>query len=315
MTEPVPAKDNKALRRSAAQKSKASLEERLADEARFIKSWLDNPKITGAVSPSGRFLARTMARAIDPRSTGPVIELGPGTGPVTQALLEQGIAPERLVLVEYDAGFCKLLAKRFPGVRIIQGDAYDLPATLKGQIDAAPAAIVSSLPLLSRPESARLSLLADGLNMMRPDGVFVQFTYGMVSPVPRRLGGTQIDWFDAEGLAPVWLNLPPARVWLYRRPGQRHAVGAPARKPGLIDKVGLELRETSRKVESEIRQTTRRLETEWRETTGKVRDEMLFRTLQMRRDLIARREALRNEKLMRPALAFIDRMAEKKRRR
>lgn len=71
------------------------IEERLADEARFFRSWLDNPMIAGAVSPSGRFLARMMARYVDPLETGPIIELGPGTGAITEALLRRGIAPER----------------------------------------------------------------------------------------------------------------------------------------------------------------------------------------------------------------------------
>ena len=80
------------------------------DEVHFIRSWLEKPLSTGAVLPSGKALARTMARYVDPNVTGPVIELGPGTGAVTEALVEQGIEPSRLVLVEstgsssFDAG-------------------------------------------------------------------------------------------------------------------------------------------------------------------------------------------------------------------
>src|SRR6202140_893459 len=72
---------------------------RLDDEVRFIRSWLEKPLSMGAVTPSSRVLARTMARYVEPAITGPVIELGPGTGPVTEALVEQGIDPARLVLV------------------------------------------------------------------------------------------------------------------------------------------------------------------------------------------------------------------------
>src|SRR2546422_6212896 len=75
---------------------------RLDDEVRFIRSWIEKPLTTGAVTPSGRALARTMAAYIDPSRPGPVIELGPGTGPVTEALLAQGIDPSRLILVEFD---------------------------------------------------------------------------------------------------------------------------------------------------------------------------------------------------------------------
>src|SRR5690606_25291984 len=99
---------------------------RLDDEVRFIRSWLEKPLVMGAVSPSGRVLARTMARYIDPDSLGPVVELGPGTGPVTEALVEQGVAPERLVLVEFNPTFCQLLRQRFPKATVVQGDAYNV---------------------------------------------------------------------------------------------------------------------------------------------------------------------------------------------
>src|SRR6476660_6011962 len=102
----------------------------LADSARFLKTLVAAPRLTGAVAPSGRALARAMAAAIGSPSQRLVAELGPGTGPVTQSLIEPRIPLERLVLVEYDPGFCRMLERRFEGVRVIQGDAYDLPRTL-----------------------------------------------------------------------------------------------------------------------------------------------------------------------------------------
>src|SRR5204863_6898406 len=87
---------------------------RLDDEVRFIRSWIEKPLATGAVTPSGRLLARTMARYVEPSVTGAVIELGPGSGPVTEALVEQGVDPARLVLVEFNPAFCQLLRNRFP---------------------------------------------------------------------------------------------------------------------------------------------------------------------------------------------------------
>ncbi len=190
------------------------LDERIADEARFIKTWFENPVGTGAVSPSGRFLARAMAKAVDPTRPGPIVELGPGTGPVTDALLARGVAPERLVLVEFDPQFCKLLARRYPGATIIQGDAYDLATTLDGVLDEPAAAVVSSLPLRNQPERHRLSLLEQAFAVLQPGGSFVQFTYGIASPMPLRPG--HHPCFEAEVSPPVWFNLPPARVWIYR---------------------------------------------------------------------------------------------------
>jgi phosphatidylethanolamine/phosphatidyl-N-methylethanolamine N-methyltransferase len=153
-----------------------------------------------------------MARQVDPRGDGPVIEVGPGTGPVTQALIEHGIAEERLVLVEYSAEFVHLLRKRFPKARVIRGDAYALKTTLAGLIDRPAAAVVSSLPLILKPEAQRISILRQAFDLMAPGAPFVQFTYSVVSPVPLKHG--EFTWKASRR---IWLNVPPARVWTYRR--------------------------------------------------------------------------------------------------
>jgi phosphatidylethanolamine/phosphatidyl-N-methylethanolamine N-methyltransferase len=209
---------------------------RFRDETRFIKTLLENPRLTGAVAPSGPHLARAMARAVGQVQRGLVIELGPGTGPVTTALIEQGVAEERLVLVEYDAGFCRLLAQRFPSARVLQGDAYDLPRTLADCAGQPIAAIVSSLPLLNQPPMLRIKLLADAFALMGPAGVFVQFTYGLQSPVPREACANRV----AAAVGPaIWRNLPPARVWTYRfDPDAIHAEALMARLRDGADWIG-----------------------------------------------------------------------------
>jgi phosphatidylethanolamine/phosphatidyl-N-methylethanolamine N-methyltransferase len=196
----------------------------LRDEVRFLKMLIESPKLTGAVSPSGRFLARAMARAVGPIGDGLVVELGPGTGPVTKALIEEGVPPEQLILVEYEGAFCRLLAERFPRVRVLQGDAYTLRRTLADLGDRPISAIVSSLPLLNQPPQRRAALIDDAFALMPPGGVFVQFTYGMASPIPRRAGKGR---FSAEATAPIWLNVPPARVWTYRADPNAPAASAP----------------------------------------------------------------------------------------
>ncbi len=160
-----------------------ALEAKFQDEARFLKSWFDRPLMIGAVSPSGRALARMMARYVEPAAPGLVVELGPGTGPVTEALIARGIAEERLVLVEFNADFCKLLKKRFPAARVIEGDAYALGAALR-EIREPLSAVVSSLPLFTRPEHQRLRLLREAFALMTPRAPFIQFTYATVSPMP-----------------------------------------------------------------------------------------------------------------------------------
>jgi phosphatidylethanolamine/phosphatidyl-N-methylethanolamine N-methyltransferase len=185
----------------------------LADSARFLKTLVAAPRLTGAVAPSGRALARAMAAAIGSPSQSLVVELGPGTGPVTQALIETRVPPERLVLVEYDPGFCRMLERRFGGVRVIQGDAYDLPRTLASFAGQPIAAVVSSLPLLNQPPPRRTKLIADAFALMGPSGVFVQFTYGLQSPVPREACANR---YSAIRSRPILRNLPPAFVWTYR---------------------------------------------------------------------------------------------------
>jgi phosphatidylethanolamine/phosphatidyl-N-methylethanolamine N-methyltransferase len=154
-----------------------------------------------------------MADAVGAPANGIVIELGPGTGPVTKALIDRGVARERLVLIEHDTQFCRMLAQRFAPARVVQGDAYDLKNTLREFSDTPIAAIVSSLPLLNEPPYKRGRLLNEAFALMGPAGLFVQFTYGFVSPVPREACANR---FSAHSSAPIWRNLPPARVWTYR---------------------------------------------------------------------------------------------------
>jgi phosphatidylethanolamine/phosphatidyl-N-methylethanolamine N-methyltransferase len=186
---------------------------RLDDEVRFIRSWIERPLSIGAVTPSGKILARTMARYVDPNSFGPVVELGPGTGPVTEALVNAGVAPSRLVLVEFNPTFCRILQKRYPDATLVQGDAYSLRRLLETLLLQPAAAVVSGLPLVTKPIRMRWRLIRDAFDLMVPGAPFVQFTYSVAAPLPKRLGG-----FTVEASERIWMNLPPARVWVYRRP-------------------------------------------------------------------------------------------------
>lgn len=186
---------------------------RFDDEVRFIRSWLERPLSTGAVTPSGKVLARAMASYVDPAGDGPVIELGPGTGPVTEALVEAGVSPSRLVLVEFNPAFCRILRARYPDATLVQGDAYSLRRLLETLLLQPAAAVVSGLPLVTKPIRQRLRLIRDALDLMVPGAPFVQFTYSVAAPVPKRLGG-----FSVEASERIWMNIPPARVWVYRKP-------------------------------------------------------------------------------------------------
>jgi phosphatidylethanolamine/phosphatidyl-N-methylethanolamine N-methyltransferase len=184
---------------------------RLDDEVQFIRSWIEKPLSTGAVMPSSRVLARAMARCVDPKSNGPVIELGPGTGPVTEALVRRGVDPSRLILVEFNPDFCRLLRTRYPKATVVQGDAYRLRHLLQDYVEEPAAAVVSGLPLVTKPLRTRLRLIADAMTLLATGAPFVQFTYAMLPPIPKKLAGVQ-----AESSELIWMNLPPARVWVYR---------------------------------------------------------------------------------------------------
>ena len=194
---------------SIARVEKKSL--RLDDEMQFIRTWMEKPISTGAVMPSSRVLARAMARYVDPNSTGPVIELGPGTGPVTEALVRHGVDPARLVLVEFNPDFCRLLRTRYPAATVVQGDAYRLRRLLEDYVDEPAAAVVSGLPLVTKPLRTRLRLISDAMTLLAEGAPFVQFTYAMLPPIPKELSGIR-----AEASELIWMNLPPARVWVYR---------------------------------------------------------------------------------------------------
>jgi phosphatidylethanolamine/phosphatidyl-N-methylethanolamine N-methyltransferase len=184
---------------------------RLDDEMQFIRSWIEKPLSTGAVMPSSKALARTMARYVDAEASGPVIELGPGTGPVTEALVEHGIDQSRLILVEFNPDFCRLLRARYPEATVVQGDAYRLRRIVEVYVGEPAAAVVSGLPLLTKPLRTRLRLMADAMGLLAPGAPFVQFTYAMVPPIPKALSGIRVVASEL-----IWLNLPPARVWVYR---------------------------------------------------------------------------------------------------
>jgi phosphatidylethanolamine/phosphatidyl-N-methylethanolamine N-methyltransferase len=185
---------------------------RLDDEVRFLRSWIEKPLHMGAVMPSSKLLARTMAQYVDVDSKGPVIELGPGTGAITNALLEHGVDQKRLVLVEYNPGFCALLRDRYPQAKVVQGDAYALRASLGDLLDAPASAVISGLPLVTKPMLTRLKLIRDAFLALAPGAPFVQFTYSVAPPIPKSLPGV-----STEASERIWMNLPPARVWVYRK--------------------------------------------------------------------------------------------------
>jgi phosphatidylethanolamine/phosphatidyl-N-methylethanolamine N-methyltransferase len=181
------------------------------DSGLFLGQMLRRPGQVGAVSPSSRALGRMMTRSLGP-GTGAVVELGGGTGRITEAILARGVAPEKLAIYEMDPAFAAILRRRFPGVTVIEADARGVAATPLTDVGA----VVSSLPMLSIPASAQRQIVEGAFELLRPGGVLIQFTYGWRPSVDRRIRkALDLDWSVSPW---VLANVPPARVYTFRRP-------------------------------------------------------------------------------------------------
>ncbi|MEO5757657.1 MAG: methyltransferase domain-containing protein [Mesorhizobium sp.] len=183
------------------------------DQFRFLRQWIANPLTVSAVAPSSVTLGRLMTSEISP-ATGPVIELGPGTGVFTRALLARGLRESDLTLIEFGADFAAMLQQRFPLARVLRMDAARL--TEEAVFEAGTAgAVVSGLPLLSIPADKVAAIVAGCFRALRPSAGFYQFTYGPRCPVPRpvldELG------LDAVRIGGTLRNLPPAAVYRITR--------------------------------------------------------------------------------------------------
>lgn len=189
------------------------ISEKFDDEIRFFKGWMDGPKTVGAITPTSPVTARRMASVIDVSSGLPVLELGPGTGAVTKAILDRGVRPENLVSIEYSPDFFAGLVAAYPGVRFLQGDAFDLDNVLADDGGTRFDSIISAIPLLSFPMPERIALVDRMLDRLPAGRPFVQISYSAVSPVSPRQSR-----FDIKPLDWVMRNIPPARLWIYSRP-------------------------------------------------------------------------------------------------
>lgn len=190
-----------------------TLASKFDDELRFFKGWIDKPKAVGSIVPTSSVTARRMASVIDPDAGLPVLEVGPGTGVITRAILARGIKPENLYAVEYSEDFVRHLETHYPGVNVIRGDAFDLDATLGDKRGLVFDSVISGVPLLNFPVARRVAYLEDLLDRIPAGRPVVQLTYGPMSPIPAGRGDYTVKHFDF-----VIRNIPPTQLWIYRRP-------------------------------------------------------------------------------------------------
>lgn len=183
----------------------------------FFRQWLKNPRAMASFAPSGRQLTRLMVAQL-PAGARHIVELGAGTGVFTHALLEQGIAPDELLVVELNEELARLLQQQFPRSAIVNGDACDLAGIVarQGFADAGGIdAVISGLGFLAMPRALQKQILQAVFSVLGPKGPLIQFTYGPSNPLPR-------DLLDELGLSVrragiALLNVPPAAVYVYTR--------------------------------------------------------------------------------------------------
>ncbi len=200
-----------------------------ADHWRFFQQWLRHPLTTAAITPSGRQLVRCMMDEV-PIGAQRVIELGAGTGVMTRALIAHGVEPANLLTVEMNADLASHLRTAFPAAHVLCADACRLPelAAGIGYLAEAPAdTVVSSLGLLSMSSRLQRDILSAAFACMKPDGRFIQFTYGPRPPVRRDVANEL--GLHARRCATVFRNLPPATVFVYTRSRSRALVPRQAR--------------------------------------------------------------------------------------
>ena len=176
----------------------------------FFKRWLANPMKVGAVIPSSANLARLIAKQVKLEPDQCVVELGPGTGPVTKALLASGIPVERLFLVEIDGDMAAYLRREFPNVNVIHGDATKLKDLLPPQWVGKVATVISGIPMLPLPIELQRGLIDAAFEVMAPGGEILQYTYSLASPIKEKPLGLK---GRRKGIS--MLNVPPAWVWSY----------------------------------------------------------------------------------------------------
>jgi len=191
----------------------------------FVLAWLADPRRVAAVAQSSPALAAVITAEITPAAA-PIIELGPGTGVFTRALLDRGVAQDQLALIENGSEFLGILRTRFPDVNVLPMDADRLKEV--ELFDGRRAgAVISGLPLLSMPPRKVMTILDGSFRHLRTGGAFYQFTYGPRCPVSRaildRLG------LKATRIGGTLANVPPAAVYRIRERPQRRRSETPRR--------------------------------------------------------------------------------------
>jgi len=195
----------------------------LANPGPFLRGWARNPVGVGWPFASSYWTARRLAEATLVAAhleVGPVLELGAGTGPVTEALIEMGCPVDRIIAVERDAELCLYLRRCFPRLNVLQGNALEIGEMLASARVPSVAAVLSGLPMRAIHPAAAARCYSDVFQRLPPGGAIIQYTYGFRPPVDPQYAGLALE---TTFVAREWRNVPPMAIWRYRRPTMARA--------------------------------------------------------------------------------------------
>jgi phosphatidylethanolamine/phosphatidyl-N-methylethanolamine N-methyltransferase len=178
----------------------------------FFRQWLRSPKSMGSVIPSSRALARAVAAEVAWQPGQYVVELGGGTGAISQGLIERGIPRDRLIVVELDGALYGYLKERLTGCRVIQGDATRLDEILARLEVGEVGTVISGLPMVGMPFEFQRAIIDQGFKVMKPGSFMLQYSYSPIAPIPAKKLGIK-----AKIARYVLWNFPPAAVWRYTK--------------------------------------------------------------------------------------------------
>lgn len=184
----------------------------------FLKRWLSNPLRVGAIFPSSQALTKRVCLEIKNPKKAKIVELGGGTGSVTKALLELGVAPKNLAVVELDPVLCKYLEQNFEGINVVQGNARDLDKIVPKGFEKVDY-VISGMPLTSLPQEVKRGLIEASFKLLSEDGRFIQYCYNPTLHLSLKSFGIHCNLLGA-----VWRNFPPAVVWEFTQEGSEAAL-------------------------------------------------------------------------------------------
>ena len=189
-----------------------SLAEKFDDELKFFKGWIDKPKAVGSIVPTSSITARKMASIVNPNPACRCSKSAPAPALSPAPSWRSACKPENLYAVEYSTDFVRHLRQLYPGVNVIEGDAFNLDTTLGDKRDMVFDSVVSGVPLLNFPVAQRIAYIESLLDRIPAGRPIVQLTYGPLSPIPPGRGDYTVKHFDF-----VIRNIPPTQLWIYRR--------------------------------------------------------------------------------------------------